>query len=155
MNRLEFAALPVGHAHRALAFKQDALRERFRFYFQIGARTGGLEKYARRALAHAIAGNGMEQADAFVVAAVEVGAFLATGFLCRLFHDIKNRPPVALRLDAQFTVRAVQRAGPAGIVFVLDEIGQHGIPAPAFEAKLPPVIEVAGLTADLKQSVDR
>ena len=149
-----FVALPPTHANGTLALEHDAFNQAAGFQPQVRPLEHRLEERSRGRPAPAALLVHMKGADAFVVAGVEV----RNGFDVRLFgrgaEGIEQIPAHARLLHRQFTSDSVQIAFAKEMIFVLFEVGQHVVPAPAGQSKLSPMIVVGGLPAHVDHGVD-
>src|SRR5580704_1736657 len=97
----------------------------------------------------------VEGADAFVVAAVEVGNGFDAGLFGGSAEGIEQIPAHPRRRDVPFAADRMRLARAEEMIFVALEIRQYVIPAPAAQAELPPVIVIGGLAAHIDHGVDR
>ena len=154
-RRPRLSALGPAHAGGAPAVEHDAFDQAAGFEPQIGALERRLEEGARRRPAPAALLVDVEGADAFVVAAVEVGDGFDAGLFGGGAEGIEQVPAHPRRRDVPFAADRVRLAFAEEMIFVALEIRQHVVPAPAAQAELAPVIVVGGLAAHIDHGVDR
>ena len=152
---LRLAAAQIVDAAGALAVEQNAGGERLRHDAQVGASARRFEIGGRGRRAHAAAHRRLVIAGAFLRRAVEIVVAAMTGFDGGVDEGLGERMLVAHVRDAERSVAAVEFVGAAFVALGLAEVGQHILEAPAGIAELTPVVEVAGLAADINQPVDR
>ena len=155
LGRARFAILPPTHAGGAAAVEHQALDEAVGLQPQIGAIEHRLEKGGRRRPAPAAFLIDVKGAAPFVVAGVEIGNGLDVGLLGCGAEGVEQVPMHPRRLNAQFTADAMCVALAQEVIFVLLEVGQHVVPAPAAESELAPMVVVGGLAAHVDHGVDR
>ena len=149
------AVLPPAHAGRALAVEDDAFGETAGFEPQIGAMQHRLEKGARRRDTAAALLVDVKGADAFVVAAVEVGNGFDAGLFGGGAEGVEQIPAHPRRRNVPFAADGMRVAFAEEMIFVPFEKRQHVVPAPAGKPELAPMVVVGGLAAHIDHGVDR
>ena len=152
LDDLSFAH--IAQSDGALAGEHDAFDLRARDHSQIGTIENRLQKTARRAPAAAGFLVHLKIGGAEIVAGIEIPHFRNADFGGGFENGVENLPAGARLLDAPFSARAMKSAGAGVMVLHAFEQGQHIVPAPAFEAELPPAIVVLRLSAQIKHGVD-
>src|ERR1700730_1649081 len=154
-RRPRLSALGPAHAGGTPAVEHDAFGQAAGFEPQIGAFERRLEEGTRRRPAPAALLVDVEGADAFVVAAVEVGNGFDAGLFGGGAKGIEQVPAHPRRRHVPLAADRVRLAFAEEMIFVALEIRQHVVPAPAAQAELAPVIVVGGLAAHIDHGVDR
>src|ERR1700722_1970786 len=141
------STLRPAHPGGAPAVEHEAFDQTAGLEPQIGALERRLEEGAGRRPASAALLVDVEGADAFVVAAVEVGNGFDAGLFGGGAEGIEQIPAHSRRRHVPFAADRMRLAGAEEMIFVALEIRQYVIPAPAAQAELAPVIVVCGLAA--------
>ena len=153
---LQFLALAVFDADRALAFEQDAGGMRAGLDAQIGAAAHmGVDIGARRTPAFAVFLRHLVDAEAFMVVGIEILAQAELRFLRGLQESLLHGISGAQFVDGERAALAVIFAVEIGIVFRALEIGQHVGERPAGIAERGPLVVIAAVAADIDHGVDR
>ena len=154
-RRAHAAFLLVFDRLGALAFEQDALRQRRGLDMQVAAVLSRTQIGECRAGAPAATGRGLEKSRAFLGRAVEIGIGRNAGLGGGDDKGLRQwivMAPVGYR---QRSTAAMIFVWPALLVLGLLEIGQHVVIAPAGIAALAPAIVILVLAAHIQQAVDR
>src|SRR5262245_48555393 len=139
----------------APAIKQNARGERLRNHFEIGAAPRLLQIAGRCRGTHAAAHRGLVIARTFLHGAVEIVVARIAALHRRLDIGHRERMPVAKVGNRKQPAGAMEFVGAAFVILRLAEIRQNVVKTPAGIAKLPPMVEVLRLAADINQAVDR
>ena len=141
---LQFLALAVFDADRALAFEQDAGGVRGGLDAQIAAAAHmRMDIGARGAPAFAVLLRHLIDAEPFMLVGIEILAQAKLRFLRRLQEDLLNGIVGAQLVDGERAALAVILAVEIGVVLRALEVGQHVGERPAGIAERGPLIVVA------------
>ena len=139
---------------RAIAFNDDARRERLRQQIEISALPGRLHISHRGARAPAVGDVGVDPAKALGDIRVEIVDDREARALSGGEERIADRQVNSRRLDRYRPVIPMPFTGAAGVTFGFLEVGQHVIERPSMAAALRPLIVFERVAAQIEHAVD-
>ena len=153
-GRVARAVDPIVDTHRPAALQPHALGQHTRLQRQVGPGERRAQERLGRLETHPAPLVHVQRPDAFDLAAVEVRRRPDAGLHSRPLHGVQYGPADPGRIDAQLAAGAVRGVGAGAEVLVRLEVGQHVVPAPAFEPELAPLVEIGGVPAHVDHAVD-
>ena len=147
--------LEIFNADRALAFEQHPRRQGSRLDAEVGALHRRMQIGHRRRTSLTVLHSQLVVADTFLLLCIDVWVSRDAGLDAGLDHGVRHFMICCHVRDVERPANGVMLARSAFLVFGLEEVGPHIVPAPALAAELAPAVVIGVLAADVEQAVDR